>query len=142
MQRPDLTVEYKLGDETRKVKWTYGLSNDIQRLVPTMEESIPTFMSRPDIRDYILRRCLTEKKGFVKDEDELVSAEVIDEIDPAEVLKILDWVLGHLMYFFATSAESTHRRATEFKTALEQFNPSTSGSQNSASQTPVAGPST
>lgn len=141
MDRPDLTVEYKLGDEEKVVKWTYGLSNDIQRLVPDIQSCLTGFTSRPDLGDYILRRCLTDKKGFVKQEEDLISPELIDEIHPEEVLRILEWVQAHLMYFFGNSAEFTHRQAKKFKTTLDQLLPSLDGSAASPSTTPAAGPS-
>lgn len=141
MERPDLRVEYKLGDETKTVRWTYGLSNDVQRLIPTIEECLSSYIHRPEIRDYVLRRSLTEKKGFVKSEDDLIDPELIDEIEPDEVLKILEWVQAHLMYFFGNSAEFTHLRAQEFKETLDRLSPSIGGSLDSASTTPSVGAS-
>jgi hypothetical protein len=141
MKRPDLTIEYKLGDETKAIRWSYGLSTDIQRLVPGIDDAISHFQFRPEIRDYVLRRCLTEKKGFVKEEKDLIDADVIDEIEPDAVLAILDWVQGHLCFFFGSSAESTHRRAQELKEVLGRLNPSTTGSPVSPSGTLAAGPS-
>lgn len=141
MERPNLTIEYKLGDEEKSVKWSYGLSTDIQRLIPSIDDAISHFQFRPEIRDYVLRRCLTDKKGFVKEEKDLIDADVIDEIEPDAVLEILDWVQGHLLFFFGSSAASTHRRAQELKEVLGRLNHSTTGSPASPSTTPAAGPS-
>lgn len=141
MERPDLRVEYKLGDETKTVKWTYGLSSDIQRIIPTIEDCLSSYIDRPDVRDYVLRRALTDKKGFVKLEEDLIDPAEIDEIEPDEVLKILEWVQAHLMYFFGNSAEFTHLRAQEFKETMDRLSPSIGGSLDSASATPIAGPS-
>lgn len=141
MNRPDLKIAVMVGETSREVKWTYGLSTDIQRLVPTVDAALSHLQFRPEIRDYVLRRCLTDRKGFVMDESALTGAEEIDQIEPEAVLKVLDWVQGHLLYFFGTSAESTHTRATALKDVLGRLNLSTPGSPDSVSMTPVAGPS-
>jgi len=141
VQRPELSIEIRIGEEARKIKWTYGLSQDIQRLVPDFSTAINDVVSDPGIRDYIVRRALTAKKGVVTSEDELISFEEIDEIDPAEVLRLLEWVMEHLLYFFGTSAGTTSRQAKEFGNVLGLSNPSTTGSPASASTTPSAGPS-
>lgn len=140
MNRPDLTCSVRIGEEEKRIKWTYGLSTDIQRLIPGVEDAI-AMLARPELSDYVLRRCLTEKKGFVKAEAELIAPETIDEIEPDDVLMVLEWVQAHLLYFFGTSAEYTHRHMQTFKETLGRLNPSTDGSQVSTLETPAAGPS-
>lgn len=139
MQRPDLKIDFKIGDDEKSIKWSYGLATDIQRLVPSIDDAISHFQFRPEIRDYVLRRCLTAKRGFVKEESDLIGAEVIDDIDPDTVLAILDFVQGHLLYFFGSSAQTTHTRATALKEVLAQLSPSIPGSPASPSTTPAAG---
>lgn len=136
MERPDLTCTVA----NRTVKWTYGLSTDIQRLIPDVESAI-AMLARPELTDYVLRRCLTDKKGFVKEEADLIDPEELEELEPDDVLLVLEWVQAHLLYFFGTSAEYTHRHMTTFKETLARLNPSTDGSQDSTSETPAAGPS-
>lgn len=141
MQRPDLKIEICVGEDSRSIRWTYGLSQDIQRLVPDFGAAVSDIVGDPNVRDYIVRRCLTDKKGVVKSEDELVDFEEIDELDPEEVVKLLEWVGAHLLYFFASSAANMRRQAAEFSSELGLSSPSTSGSADSASTTPSAGPS-
>src|SRR3546814_13862801 len=95
----------------------------------------------PAIRDYMVRRALTEKKGVVTNEDELISFEAVDDLDPDEVLKLLEWLGDHLLYFFVTSAGNMSRQAKEYSNELGLSNLSTSGSPDSASTTQSAGPS-
>lgn len=141
MKRPELKLKVMLGDQEREIKWTYGLSNDIQRLVPDAGAAISDIVSQPYIRDYIVRRALTDKKGFVEKEEELIAPEEIDDLDPDDVAKILDWVSEHLLYFFGNSAGSMSRLAKEFNALLQPLNRSSTGSEGSPSTTPSAGPS-
>lgn len=141
MTRPDLKIEIAIGEETRTVKYTYGLANDIQRLVPDFGSVISDIIGDPGIRDYIVRRALTDKKGVVTNEDQLISFEELDDIDPDEVLRLLDWISSHLCHFFMNSAANIRRQATAFSSELGLSNPSTTGSEDSALTTPSAGPS-
>src|SRR3546814_5559593 len=84
----------------------------------------------------MVRRALTEKKGVVTNEDELISFEAVDDLDPDEVLKLLEWLGDHLLYFFVTSAGTMSRQAKEYSNELGLSNLSTSGSPDSASTTP------
>lgn len=138
MERPSLT--FKLSDE-REIKWTYGLATDIQRMVPGAEELVNGTLTNPYTRDYVVRRLLTDKKGFVGDEDELIGAEELDDLDPDVVLSLTDWATGHLLYFFANSAGNMKTRLEQFGKALPQSAPSQTGSKDSASSTQSAGPS-
>ena len=124
MERPPIELEV-FG---KKIKWTYGLSNDIQRLVPDPGAAMNSMLQEPYTRDYIIRRVLTEKKGVIKDEAELIGYEEIDELESDDIVKLLDWVTGHLLYFFVSSAESIRRQGEAFKAALPQSDPSNSGS--------------
>lgn len=141
MKRPELKIEISVGEDKRAVKWTYGLSNDIQRLVPDFGAVISDVIGDPTLRDYMVRRALTDTKGIVTNEDQLVSFDTLDDMDPEEVLKLINWISEHLLYFFATSAGNMSRQAKVYSAELGLLNPSTNGSEASASTTPPAGPS-
>jgi hypothetical protein len=79
-----------------------------------------------DARDYIIRRCLTDKKGSVTEANELVSIEDV-ELDPDAVLGLINWVSAHLLSFFLTSAKNLAEQTAAFKAALPSM-PSTAGS--------------
>ena len=123
MDRPPLT--FKVGD--KELRWTYGLQLDVQRLVPDAENTISAIMSDPYIRDYLVRRALTDKKGSITDAEDLIKIEDVD-IDPDEVLALLNWVAGHLMYFFLVTARNLAAQGAEFKAGLPSV-PSTTGSE-------------
>lgn len=128
MERPALT--HTVGE--KEIKWTYGLQRDMERMLPDAEQAITEVLTNPYTRDYLVRRALTDIKKSVTDEAELIAIEDID-LDPDEQLALLDWVTGHLLYFFSRSAANLSRQGLSFKTTLDQLAPSTTGSEASAS---------
>lgn len=133
MPRAALSIE--VGGKT--IKMSYGLLMDLQRLLPSPEDTLQLVLEDPYTQDYVMRRCFTEKKGAVNNPDELISAEDID-VSPEEMSQLLNWVVQHVLHFFAMRAESIKDRGTEFQVALPR--PSTLGSPGSPSTTPSAGP--
>lgn len=120
IERPPLTIELELDDGgTREIKMVYGLFNDLQRAIQDPSVIIETVMSDPYTRDYVFRRCLTDTKKAIKDESELIAEEDMPIGDPEQLDKLLQWVAGHLLYFFATSAGGLKRLAEVFKAAAK-----------------------
>jgi len=136
IQRPPLTVTVKQEDGTEKtIKLTYGLHQDLQRLVPDPASLIETITSDPYTRDYVIRRCLTDSKKIItKPDEELIPAENVQIDDPDEIDKILQWVAGHMLYFFATSAGGLKQLGeifrAQFAPSTDQPDPSTTGSES------------
>ena len=133
MKRPELTI--KVGDH--EIRWTYGLQLDLQRVMPDSDATISGTMSDTFIRDYIVRRSLTDVKKAVNSEDELISIDEVD-LDPDQILELIDWVTGHMLYFFMKSATNLAAIGAEFEKSLPS-SPSTSGSEDSASKKESAG---
>jgi hypothetical protein len=136
IERPALKVSVKLEDDTEyEIKMTYGLFNDLQRATPDPMTVLDTVTADPYTRDYIIRRCMTPTKKMVTEPDkELKPVDEIGLDDPDEIDKLLQWVVGHMLYFFATSAGGLKRLGEAFKGTLteasDQPAPSTSGSEN------------
>lgn len=122
MQRPELT--FKAGET--EVRWTYGLQLDLQRLVPDAESMIESIMTDTFTKDYIVRRALTPLKKSITEPKDLVSVEDVD-LDPDQILDLIDWVSAHLLHFFINSAKNLAARGAEFKANLPST-PSTDGS--------------
>lgn len=115
MERPDLRFTVKLEDGGEKeIKMTYGLFNDLQRVTPQPEHIVTTVLEDPWVRDYLIRRVLTDSKKMIDDETKLIKVEDTGIEDPAELARLLEWVTGHLLYFFATSAGNISRLGKEF----------------------------
>jgi hypothetical protein len=131
-QRPPLKITLKLEDgEEREIKWTYGLSQDIQRVTPDAASILDVIAGDPGTREYIMRRCLTPIRKMIKDLDELVDDVPLD--DPDEQNKLLQWVTEHLLYFFATSAGGLKTLGEAFSQRLKAFAPPEPSSPGSSS---------
>jgi len=123
MDRPKLT--HKVGDI--EIKMTYGLSQDLQRVVPDPTNVMNAVLVDPFVRDYLVRRALTPTKGAVTDESELIAIDDVD-LTPDEIVELLTWIAGHLLHFFAQSAEQMGKLGRAFEKMIPQPNPSTDGS--------------
>lgn len=135
MERPELNYTVKIGDTEKVVKWTYGVSTDIQRFIPSAEDIIQGALTQPVLRDFLIRRLLTDKKGSIVDETQLISVDDLEDFDPEEIIKLVDWGTAHLLYFFTQSMELMKKRSGEFQTQMALLNPPSTGSQTSASKT-------
>ena len=137
IQKPSLTLE--LPSIGKTIKMVYGLEMDIRRLLPDPQSAMQLIMNDPYTQDYIVRRCLTDSKKMVLQQDELVSFEDV-EISSDDVELLLAWVTEHTLYFFVKRATGMANLAARF--GMVQSKPSTAGSVDSPSPTPSAGPST
>lgn len=135
LPRPPLRL--RINDD-KDVKMTYGLLMDLQRLLPDAPSAMAHIMTDPYTQDYVVRRVLTDSKGAVTKEDELIPVEDVD-LTPEKIEEILSWVVQHILSFFAQRAGSLTLLGEQFKTALPNL--FSAGSENSASTTPSAGPS-
>jgi hypothetical protein len=108
------------------IKMSYGLFNDLQRTIPDAAAVVDTMLADPYTRDYVVRRCMSPLKKMIKDVEELPAIEDVGLDDPDQVDKILQWVTGHMLYFFATSAGGLKQLSDQFKVKMEQVLPAPS----------------
>lgn len=137
--RPDLTVTVKRDAGDFEVKMSYGLEMDLRRVMPDPSNAITLSMMDTDTQDYIIRRCLTEKRKSITNIDELIPVEEVD-IDTEEGDKLILWALEHQLYFFAKRARGMLDLAARQQTKVPPHL-SNSGSETSPSTTQSAGPS-
>jgi hypothetical protein len=124
LQRPPLKIELKLEDGgTTEVRWTYGLSQDLQRVTPDAGAILDVIASDPGARDYLIRRALTPAKKMIKDLDELVDPGDVGLDDSDEVNKLLEWITGHLLYFFILSAGGLKKLGGQFSQQMQALAP-------------------
>jgi hypothetical protein len=124
-KRPPL--EFSTGSYT--VKWTYGLQMDIQRLLPDTSQLISMLTSDIYLRDFVIRRALTPLKGSITEEKDLIAAEDI-ELDPEQLLDLLDFVSSHLNYFFTMSARKAAQIGADYQNELGHLTQSATGSES------------
>jgi hypothetical protein len=134
--KPPLTIDLPSVEKT--VKMVYGLEMDIRRLLPDPQSAMQLIMNDPYTQDYIIRRCLTDSKKMVLQQDELISFDDVN-IDSEDAEKLLAWVTEHTLYFFVKRATGMANLAAKF--GMGQSKPSTPGSVDSPSPMPSVGPS-
>lgn len=133
--RPPLHIDIT---DDKRVKMTYGLLMDLQRLLPDATKAMAFVLTDPYTQDYVVRRVMTDKKGTVTEVDDLIDSEEVD-LAPEQVERILDWVVQHILHFFAQRAANIAKAGAAFQTALPDL--FTSGSPASDGKTQSAGPS-
>jgi hypothetical protein len=132
--RPPLTIE--VNGET--IKMTYGLEMDLRRMLPDPLSALTLIRDDVYTQDYLVRRVLTPVKKIVTDPADLISMEEVD-ITSEDVENILTWATEHALYFFVKRTLELAKLGVQYKQALPTH--STSGSEDSATTTPSAGPS-
>lgn len=137
--RPDLTITVKRDDGDYEIKMTYGLEMDLRRVMPDPSAAMSLAMLDSETQDFIIRRCLTDKKKAIRSDEELIPVEEVD-IDTEAGDAIILWALEHQLYFFAKRARGMVELAARQKAKIPQHL-STDGSKDSPSKTPSAGPS-
>ena len=123
---PDISDTLKIEGKTYKM--TYGLMMDLQRVIPDAEQAVVSVMTDSFLRDYLVRRVLTDKKGTVESEKDLISAEDVD-LSMDDVNTILDWAVAHLLHFFVKSARGLQAQGEILKTLAPSV-PPTPGSMD------------
>jgi len=110
---------------------TYGLFNEIMRVIPEPGKIQDLVVTDPYLRDYVVRRMLTGNKRVERDEDLVDPFELDLDIDELDVL--VAWVAEHVLHFFMKSAEKTAKIGERYQPVVErltQLNQSQAGSQN------------
>lgn len=139
MKRPELRFEFPPELDRAPLKMTYGLEMDIRRMLPDPQTAISLLLADPFTQDYIVRRCLTDKKGIITNADELITPDDID-IDSETTEKLLMWAAEHALYFFAKRTAGLANLGVQFEGLIkDQQPPSSNGSEDLPSKTPSAG---
>lgn len=136
---PALTLTIIRDDAPFEIKMTYGLEMDLRRVLPDPGIAMQLGMVDSETQDYIIRRCLTDSKKMIKDENELVAVEAVN-ISTEDIDAIILWVVEHQLYFFGKRARAMMTLAARQKTKAPQLL-TNDGSVDLASETPSAGPS-
>lgn len=115
-----------------KIKMSYGLMMDLQRVIPDAENAVTYVLTDSFVRDYIMRRVLTDSKGTVASEADLIKPEDID-LDMEDIAKVLDWAVAHILSFFVKSVLGMRQQASALQVLKGLSPPSTVGLETSAS---------
>jgi hypothetical protein len=100
LPRPDRTYKMKVDGEVKTITMSYGLFNEIMRVVPSPENITDLIIKDPYLRDYVIRRMLTPGR-IEKDEDMVDSFDL--DIDIEDLDGLVGWVGEHVLHFFMKS---------------------------------------
>jgi len=131
LPKPSRTFDLTISGERQTIAMTYGLFNEIMRVIPEPGKIQDLVVTDPYLRDYVVRRMLTGNKRVERDEDLVDPFELDLDID--ELDDLVAWVAEHVLHFFMKSAEKTAKIGERYQPVVErltQLNQSQAGSQN------------
>lgn len=135
VKKPSRKFTIKVNGEDQDIVMSYGLFNEISKVIPSPEQVPQLLVTDAMLRDYVVRRVLTGNKHVKSDED-LIDPFTLD-IDPDDLEDLVAWVADHVMSFFISSAAKANTVLTKYKgptqdlTALAtQSNQLQAGSEN------------
>jgi hypothetical protein len=126
------TITIKFNNEDRDIFMSFGLLNDLTKLVSDPSE-VPRILLDPDLRDAVLKELLAERKRSGKILKELPDVEDIDA-SPEDIEKLLDWTMEHVISFFVRSLKKTAQMGERHLETLKSLQSSLDGSNGSASK--------
>lgn len=142
MEPPELLFKFPDNIDRAPIKMTYGLEMDIRRMLPDPQAAMTLLLGDPVTQDYLIRRCLTDKKKIITDYDDLIGEDELEDLSPELRDEILMWAGRHALYFFAKRTRGVATLGVNLQQLLPTLlpQPLPSGSEASASSTPSDGP--
>lgn len=119
LPKPSRTFDMIVNGEKQTIAMTYGLFNEIMRVVPSPEQITDLVVTDPFLRDYVVRRMLTGNKKVESDADLVDPFELDIDIDKLDDL--VSWVAEHVLHFFMKSAAKTAKIGEKYKETTERL---------------------
>lgn len=126
---PSRLFEIKVNGETRELKMSFALFQELMRVIPDPENIAGIVLQDFDLREYLVRRVLTGNKRVREDADLFDLFE--NEVDDDDLDDLVLWVVDHILHFFTTTAEKSKNIGLKYESrmkALTQSAPSQTGS--------------
>ena len=108
---------------------SYGMFNDILRLVGNPADAAQLLISDSNTRDLVVRRLFTDNKKSVEKFEELIDAYEI-EILPTDVAGIVGWVADHCAHFLISTGGKMQNLEKKYKDELENAKASSDQSKS------------
>lgn len=124
--KPAKSFKLKVNGETKEIAMSYGLFNEVMKAIPNPQAIDQLLVSDPYLRDYIIRRVLTDKRK-IESEDDLIDPFDLD-IDLDVLDDLLGWVADHIMGFWLRSGKQTAAILERYRPTVTQLNQSVTGS--------------
>lgn len=128
--RPSKTFPMTVNGEARDIEMSFGLFQEIMKVVPQPENVASLLISDFYLREYVIRRMLTGRKR-VKEDSDMVDLIELD-LDSEDVDGLVLWVTDHILYFFTTTAEKSLSLGKKYADRMEKVTlslPSQTGSK-------------
>lgn len=119
LPKPDRTFDVTVNGETQTIVMSYGLFNEIAKVVPSPEQITDLLISDPYLRDYVIRRLLTGNKKVTTDED-LVDMFDLD-VDLEEIEGLVSWAAEHVLHFFMKSAAKMATTGEKYQATIAEL---------------------
>lgn len=97
------------------LKMSYGMFNDIMRLIGNQQDVALLLLTDAGTRDLVIRRLFTDNKKAIDKFEELVESFDLD-ILPEEVDGILAWVADHATRFLLSTGKALQQVAQKYQT--------------------------
>ena len=126
---------YTVPSNEKELRMSYGMFNDIMRLVGNPQDASQLLITDSMTRDLVIRRLFTDNKKALDKTEDLVDSFEID-ILPSEIDGIIGWVADHCAHFLLSMGHQMTTVAEKYQTQLEEANErasllqSKSGSEN------------
>lgn len=114
---PSSKFRMKVNGEQQDIKMSYGLFQELLKIIPSVENLDNLMVNDPYLRDYVIRRVLTGNKHVSEDSD-LVDPFELD-VDLADIDDLAAWVMEHILHFFLKTATKTASVAEKYRGQLE-----------------------
>lgn len=98
---------------------TYGLFNEIMKVIPNPAQITDLIINDPFLRDYVIRRVLTGNKR-VETEEDLIDPFDLD-LDIDDLDDLVAWIGEHVLHFFMKSAEKTAKIGERYQSTVEEL---------------------
>ncbi len=106
---PEKTITLKIGAEDREILMSYGLQDQLLRLIPDTN-MIGTVYTDSDVRNAVIEQVLADRTNTGK----ITLKRAFDEyeIELEEVEKLLGWVVDHVTAFFVRVINQLEKKIT------------------------------
>lgn len=131
LPKPSRSFDITVGGDNQTITMSYGLFNEIMRVVPSPERITDLLVSDPYLRDYVIRRMLTGNKKVTSDED-LIDPFDLD-IDMDRLDDLCAWVAEHVLHFFMNSAAKAAKVGEKYQSTVAELTQSAQSLTGAAS---------
>lgn len=110
----------------RELFMSYGMFNDIMRILGTPDDVAFIMINDASTRDLVMRRLFTDKSIMMKEESDLIGTHEL-ELTHRDVTDIVAWVTDHATYFLVSTGQ-------QLKPVLEKYRPAETNENPSSDQ--------